>query len=671
MKTIGLCMIVKNEAHVIARCLASVAPLVDHVLIVDTGSTDGTQDTVRAFLKANGLPGEVVEEHWQNFAHNRSSALARLRRRTDIDYALMIDADEVLAFDPGFDAAAFKQGLTADLYDIRTVMGDTAYHRPQLSANRKPFFYKGVLHEYLECTEPFSRDTARGFVNRPIQDSARNRNPRKYLDDAEALEKALKSETDPFLVARYTFYMAQSWRDAGQPEKAMGAYRKRAKLGFWDQEIYISLLAVARLREQLGHPVSETIDAYLAAHEVLPARLEALHGAARLCRLNSRNNQAYLLAKHALSLEPPTGGLFVEQWVADYALLDEFSIAAFWAGHYAESVDACRRLLADPRTPAEHHARIRQNMAYGIAKLETASIGPLLPVAGQAAASLRPVMPRPQTDSAPPQRKDLSRVPRILMAILAKQKEPVLPFYLDCIEALDYPKEAIDLYVRTNNNTDRTAVLLRDWLARVGPQYGDVAFDDSDVAQNVQQFGVHDWNELRFEVLGQIRQHSLQRTLDRGCDFYFTADVDNFLRPHALKSLVALDLPIVAPLLRHVDPANPYSNYHAAIDAQGYFRPCDEYHWLLQQRLRGVNELPVVHCTYLVRADQITRLRYRDGTARHEYVIFSDSARQNGVPQYLDTRDIYGYLTLDESPVAAQLLIGAEIDARLNGERAA
>jgi hypothetical protein len=41
------------------------------------------------------------------------------------------------------------------------------------------------------------------------------------------------------------------------------------------------------------------------------------------------------------------------------------------------------------------------------------------------------------------------------------------------------------------------------------------------------------------------------------------------------------------------------------------------------------------------------------------------------VPQYLDTRDVYGYLTLDESPVAARLLIGAEIDARLNGERAA
>ena len=39
VKTINLCMIVKNEAHVIERCLASVLPLIDKWSIVDTGST--------------------------------------------------------------------------------------------------------------------------------------------------------------------------------------------------------------------------------------------------------------------------------------------------------------------------------------------------------------------------------------------------------------------------------------------------------------------------------------------------------------------------------------------------------------------------------------------------------------------------------------------------------
>ncbi len=46
-KTIGLCMIVKDEAAVIERCLDSVRPLIDYVLIEDTGSTDRTQKIIR------------------------------------------------------------------------------------------------------------------------------------------------------------------------------------------------------------------------------------------------------------------------------------------------------------------------------------------------------------------------------------------------------------------------------------------------------------------------------------------------------------------------------------------------------------------------------------------------------------------------------------------------
>ena len=59
MKTIALCMIVKNEARVIERCLDSVRSLVDYVLIEDTGSSDGTQDVVRRWLDRVRLPGEV------------------------------------------------------------------------------------------------------------------------------------------------------------------------------------------------------------------------------------------------------------------------------------------------------------------------------------------------------------------------------------------------------------------------------------------------------------------------------------------------------------------------------------------------------------------------------------------------------------------------------------
>src|SRR5690349_17931033 len=96
-KTIGLVMIVKNEAGVIVRCLESARPLIDYVSICDTGSTDGTQQIIRDWLEANGIAGQVLQRPWVNFAANRTESLEALRHVRDVDYALTIDADETFA----------------------------------------------------------------------------------------------------------------------------------------------------------------------------------------------------------------------------------------------------------------------------------------------------------------------------------------------------------------------------------------------------------------------------------------------------------------------------------------------------------------------------------------------------------------------------------------------
>ena len=642
VKTIGLCMIVKNETKLIRRCLESVLPLVDYVLVVDTGSTDGTQQMIRDFLAEKKVDGIVIDEPWRDFAYNRSFALAKLREIQSVDYAMIIDADDALEIDSGFDPRGFKAQLTLDLYDVPVRHGSIVHYRPQLFSNRLPYSFKGVLHEYLEAPPGnITRETTKGFAVRASTGGARSENPRKYQDDAAVLERALATETNPFLISRYTFYLAQSYRDCGKREKSLTNYLKRAELGNWNEEIYISLFEAGNLMAALERPFDEVIATWERASQLVPGRAEALHAAARYCRDKGKNAQGMEIARRGIELKLPNG-LFVQPWVYDYGILDEFGINAYWAGAYRESLDAALKLLASDKLPASMVKRIAANARFAADKMPAAKA----PDLGRLG-----IDTYVQQHALVPQRPLHSRVkdsPRVLLAILAKQKEAALPLYLECIEALDYPKSSIVLYIRTNNNTDKTEQLLHDWVARVGHLYHSVEFDASNVTEKVEQYREHEWTATRFSVLGRIRNLSMRRAIELECDYYFVADVDNFIRPATLRELVALDLPIAAPFLRSIAPGGLYSNLHAEVDDHGYYRNCDQYQWILNRHIRGVVEVPVVHCTYLVRTDVIPQLTYEDATGRYEYVVFSDSARKAAVPQYFDNRQIYGYITFGE-----------------------
>jgi hypothetical protein len=365
LRTIGLCMIVKNESHVMRRCLESVLPLIDYVLISDTGSTDGTQDLIRSWLDEKGIPGEVIDRPWKNFAHNRTEAIDALYKVDWVDYGLIIDADEQLIYEPGFDAAAFKASLTDDLYDVTTRFGTNIYLRPQIYSNRLPGFrFKSVLHEYLEVPRGATRAIAKGFHNKPTPDGARSHDKDKFKKDVAALLAALTTEKDPFLLSRYRFYLAQSYRDSGQPAEALDAYLQRANMGYWIEEVFVSVYQAGLLMERLGRPFDETLEMFMRAHNALPSRAEALNAAARMCRKAQRYELAYHFAKRGLECTPSPSALFLDSTTYDYGLLDELQISAYWTGRYVESLEAGERLLSEGKVPEHELTRIRANVQF-------------------------------------------------------------------------------------------------------------------------------------------------------------------------------------------------------------------------------------------------------------------------------------------------------------------
>jgi len=232
----------------------------------------------------------------------------------------------------------------------------------------------------------------------------------------------------------------------------------------------------------------------------------------------------------------------------------------------------------------------------------------------------------------------------VTVAILAKDKAHVLPYYLTALEAQTWPTSQTHLYVRTNNNRDDTAAMLLAWLDKVGSRYASVFFDARDVPEPVQSFKQHEWNTMRFKVLGAIRQASVDYALARGTH-YFVVDCDNFIVPDTLSSLLRTNLPVVAPFLV---TRTYYSNYHYAVSENGYFAEIPAYYEVYDRKVRGLIEVAVVHCTYLIRHEYLKHARYDDGSERHEYVIFSDQLRRAKVPQYLDNRGVYGFMTFSE-----------------------
>lgn len=233
----------------------------------------------------------------------------------------------------------------------------------------------------------------------------------------------------------------------------------------------------------------------------------------------------------------------------------------------------------------------------------------------------------------------------VTIAILVKDKAHCLPLYLSCIEKQTWPKDKTYLYIRTNDNNDNSAQILKEWVDKVCHLYRAVFFDDSDAPISVRQFVQHEWNCTRFKVLGKIRQDSIDWAYNHG-SHYFVADCDNFIFPHTIEMMVKSNCPIVAPLLHSYCA---YSNFHAAIDQNGYHVEAPYYLPLVNQELKGLIQVPVVHCTYLVRYEVLPEMSYDDESYRYEYVIFSDNARKKNIPQYLDTRNCYGYISFAEN----------------------
>ena len=343
-------MIVRDEAHVISETLDSVAPHIDAWVIVDTGSTDGTQAVVTGHLAAAGIPGELHERPWQDFGTNRTEALELCAGKAD--YAWVIDADDLVVGDLDL------SGLKADSYLLRYGT-DFGYWRKQLFRLGLRWRYVGAIHEYPACDDPCTEARLEGAYHLESRRlGARSRTPETNARDRAILLDALERDPDD---ERSAFYLAQTLFDAGDYQGALDWYTRRAEMAGWDEETAYSLLRRGACLEQLGEPWERALEAYLDAWQERPTRAEPLHEIARHYRTDGKYELGYLFATRAREIPPPDDLLFVANDVYAWRARDEAAVCAYYVGRREESFDLCTELLEDPALPEAERDRVCDN----------------------------------------------------------------------------------------------------------------------------------------------------------------------------------------------------------------------------------------------------------------------------------------------------------------------
>jgi tetratricopeptide (TPR) repeat protein len=308
MVTLSLCMIVKNEAENLPRCLASVAGLVDEMIVLDTGSTDGTVDLARS------LGAQVEHFAWcDDFSQARNVALEYVTS----DWVLVLDADEVLRPEAAKDIRLLidrPEVLVINL--IRQEIGavQSPYSLVSRLFRRHPgvYFqrpYHAMIDDSVEVllkTEPtwqiLQVETCAidhyGYTLEAIQSQGKHAKARKMMEGFLA-----KNQGDPYVCSK----LGALYIEMGEIDRGINLLHQGLQAENIDPnttyELHYHLADTYQKQQQL----QQAFDCYqmAIAQPILPRlKLGALNNLATLLQDNDQLVEAEVLYREVLAIDP-------------------------------------------------------------------------------------------------------------------------------------------------------------------------------------------------------------------------------------------------------------------------------------------------------------------------------------------------------------------------------
>jgi tetratricopeptide (TPR) repeat protein len=357
-------MIEKNESKIIHRIMESVADIIDSYCICDTGSTDNTVELIQTFFSEKNIPGKIVQEPFRDFGYNRSFALKQCETMENADYILLLDADMIFWVNPKLTKTEFKKMLKSDAHYIYQGSDNFYYKNVRVVKNHRGIYYWGVTHEYVKTPEGSSYgllDKQHVFI-KDIGDGGAKSD--KFERDIRLLKKGLEELPNN---DRYTFYLANSYRDSGDNVNAIETYKKRIEIGGWHEEVWYSYYSIGKCYKNLGD-MAKAVHYWMEGYQFFPQRVENLYEIVNHYRYIGKNQIAYVYcnaARKQIELHPNPDYLFLHRDVYDYKMDYEMTIIGYYCN--IDNHDLGRlsmKILAKPNVESGIFSNVLSNYKF-------------------------------------------------------------------------------------------------------------------------------------------------------------------------------------------------------------------------------------------------------------------------------------------------------------------
>jgi glycosyltransferase involved in cell wall biosynthesis len=378
----------KNESHIAERMLNSILPIVDGVVVVDTGSTDNSIQIVKDWGIKNNIETYVFEMPFDNFCNTRNHSFEKAREmflsKNDghTYYNFWLDFDEQMIVDKTFN----KQKLDRDLYMLNTNIGQMRYTRNELCRLDKAFSWYGVVHEFIISKEKnITSGIVEGLSVNVQMDggSWKGDIAAKYKGHAHTLEKYIDQDRkDP----RWIFYTAQSYHDSScvkdnreenedRLRRSIRYYKERvSRPDGYPEEIFYSQYRIGTIMRALEEPWNLVHTELLKAYSIDPMRGEPIKSIIDYYLQLGDWNMAYMYSSFAVKVfhnnSPyPKRLLFVDESLYIWKFLEAHSAACFYTNRKSEAKQTYQDMVKISKEKPEYFSqqdldKIQQNSQF-------------------------------------------------------------------------------------------------------------------------------------------------------------------------------------------------------------------------------------------------------------------------------------------------------------------